>query len=155
MRILLCCELYSPSVGGVQQVMQQLAERLVVRGHEVTIATTKLPTRLFSELNGVTIREFKISGNLVRGMEGTVAEYRRFVTSQSFDVIMIKAAQQWTFDALWPVLSEIKAGKVFVPCGFSSLYEPAYAEYFRQLPRILQQFDHLIFYASDYRDINF
>ena len=72
MRILLCCELYSPSVGGVQQVIQQLAERLVVRGHEVTIATTKLPTRLFSELNGVTIREFKISGNLVRGMEGTV-----------------------------------------------------------------------------------
>ena len=70
MRILLCCELYSPSVGGVQEVMQQLAERLVVRGHEVTVATTKLPTRLFSELNGVTIREFKISGNLVRGMEG-------------------------------------------------------------------------------------
>lgn len=155
MRILLCCELYSPSVGGVQQVIQQLAERLVVRGHEVTIATTKLPTRLFSELNGVTIREFKISGNLVRGMEGTVAEYRRFVTSHPFDVIMIKAAQQWTFDALWPVLSDIKSGKVFVPCGFSSLYEPAYAEYFRQLPRILQQFDHLIFYASDYRDINF
>jgi glycosyltransferase involved in cell wall biosynthesis len=155
MRILLCCELYSPSVGGVQKVMQQLAERLVVRGHEVTVATTKLPTRLFSELNGVTIREFKISGNFVRGMEGKVAEYRRFVTAQSFDVIMIKAAQQWTFDALWPVLSEIKAGKVFVPCGFSGLYEPAYAEYFRQLPRILPQFDHLIFYASDYRDINF
>jgi glycosyltransferase involved in cell wall biosynthesis len=155
MRILLCCELYSPSVGGVQEVMQQLAERLVVRGHKVTVATTKLPTRLFSELNGVTIRGFRISGNLVRGIEGKVAEYRRFVTSQQFDVIMVKAAQQWTFDALWPVLSEIKAGKVFVPCGFSGLYEPAYAEYFRQLPRILPQFDHLIFYASDYRDINF
>ncbi|MCG3771057.1 MAG: D-inositol-3-phosphate glycosyltransferase [Nitrosomonadaceae bacterium] len=126
-----------------------------MRGHEVTVATTKLPTRLFSKLNGVTIREFKVSGNLVRGMEGNVAEYRRFVTTQPFDVIMVKAAQQWTFDAMWPVLSEIKAGKVFVPCGFSGLYEPAYAEYFRQLPRILQQFGHLIFYASDYRDINF
>lgn len=135
--------------------MKQLAERLVVRGHEVTVATTELPTRLFGELNGVTIREFKISGNLVRGMEGKVAGYRRFVTSQPFDVIMVKAAQQWTFDALWPVLSEIKAGKVFVPCGFSGLYEPAYAEYFRQLPPILKKFDHLIFYASDYRDINF
>ncbi|MEP6957175.1 MAG: glycosyltransferase family 4 protein [Nitrospirota bacterium] len=155
MRILLCCEFYSPSVGGVQEVMQQLAERLVVRGHEVTVATTELPTRLFGELNGVTIREFKVSGNLVRGMEGKVTGYRRFVTSQPFDVIMVKAAQQWTFDALWPVLSKIKAGKVFVPCGFSGLYEPAYAEYFRQLPHILQQFDHLIFYGSDYRDINF
>jgi L-malate glycosyltransferase len=155
MRILLCCELYPPSVGGVQEVMKQLAERLVLRGHQVTVATTKLPTRFFSELNGVQIREFKISGNFVRGMEGKVEEYHRFVTSQAFDVIMVKAAQQWTFDALWPVLSKVKAGKVFVPCGFSGLYEPAYAEYFRQLPPILQQFDHLIFYASDYRDINF
>jgi glycosyltransferase involved in cell wall biosynthesis len=155
MRILLCCELYSPSVGGVQEVMRQLAERLVVRGHEVMVATTELPIRHFGKLNGVTIKEFKISGNLVRGMEGKVAEYRRFVTSQPFDVMLVKAAQQWTFDALWPVLSEIKARKVFVPCGFSRLYEAAYAEYFRQMPRILQQFDHLIFYASEYRDIHF
>ncbi len=68
---------------------------------------------------------------------------------------MVKAAQQWTFDALWPVLSEIKCGKVFVPCGFSGLYEPLYRGYFRDLPAILRQFDHLIFYASDYRDVNF
>ena len=155
MHILLCCELYSPSVGGVQEVMQQLAERLVVRGHKVTVATTELPTRCFGSLNGVTIREFKISGNLMRGLEGKVSAYRHFITSQPFDVIMVKASQQWTFDALWPVLSKIKAAKVFVPCGFSGFYEPAYSEYFRQLPGILRQFDHLIFYASDYRDINF
>jgi glycosyltransferase involved in cell wall biosynthesis len=155
MRILFCCEFYSPSVGGVQEVIKQLAERLVVRGHEVTVATTELPTRCFGSLNGVTIREFKISGNLMRGLEGRISAYRRYITSQPFDVIMVKAAQQWTFDALWPVLSKIKAAKVFVPCGFSGFYEPAYSEYFRQLPGILRQFDHLIFYASNYRDINF
>lgn len=155
MRILFGCEFYAPSIGGVQEVMRQLAERLVMRGHEVTVATTELPTRRFSELNGVAIREFRVSGNLARGMEGQVAGYRRFVASQPFDVIMVKAAQQWTFDALWPELPKIKAAKVFVPCGFSCLFEPAYAEYFQQIPGVLQQFDHLIFYASDYRDINF
>jgi glycosyltransferase involved in cell wall biosynthesis len=155
MRILFGCEFYSPSVGGVQEVMRQLAERLVLRGHDVTVATTELPGRLSNTLNGVKVREFRISGNLTCGIKGKVAEYRRFVTSQAFDLILIKAAQQWTFDALWPVVSNIRAKKIFIPCGFSCLHEPAYAEYFDLLPRILDQFDHLIFYASDYRDINF
>lgn len=155
MRILFCCELYAPSVGGVQEVIRQIAERLVKRGHDVIVATTKLPSRDFNELNGVKIREFKVTGNLVRGMAGEMDAYRRFVTSNAFDVIMIKAAQQWTFDAIWPVLPQIRACKVLIPCGFSNFYEPAYAEYFRQMPGILRRFDHLIFYASDYRDINF
>ena len=155
MRILLGCEFYPPSVGGVQEVMRQLAERLVLRGHDVTVATTDLPERLSDTLNGVKIRGFKVSGNFARGINGEVAEYRRFVTSHDFDLILIKAAQQWTFDALWPDLPKLQAGKVFIPCGFSGLYEPAFAEYFDLLPQVLRQFDHLIFYASDYRDIDF
>ena len=66
--------------------------------------------------------------------EGRSGEYRQFVTDTAFDVVMIKAAQQWTFDALWPVLSRIPGRKVFIPCGFSCLYEPDYADYFRELP---------------------
>lgn len=155
MKILFCCEFYAPSVGGVQEVMRQLAERLVVRGHSVTVATTAIPTREFKDLNGVQIQEFSISGNLANGMKGDLEGYRQFVTAGAFDVVMIKAAQQWTFDALWSVLSRIPGGKVFIPCGFSCLYEPAYADYFRELPVILRQFDHLIFYASEYRDILF
>jgi len=155
MKILFCCEFYAPSVGGVQEVMRQLAERLVVRGHSVTVATTAISGRRFKDLNGVHIQEFSISGNLVRGMKGDLDGYRRFVTAGSYDVVMIKAAQQWTFDALWPVLSMIAGGKVFIPCGFSCLFEPDYVNYFRELPTILRQFDHLIFYASEYRDIRF
>lgn len=155
MRILLCGERYAPSVGGVQEVLKQLAERFVRRGHDVTMATSKLGNRYFSELNGVKIKEFEVAGNQVRGMVGEVEEYRRFVVEGSYDVIMIKAAQQWTFDALWPVLSDIKAGKVFIPCGFSRLYEPEFAKYFQELPCVLRQFEHLIFYATDYRDIEF
>lgn len=155
MKILLCCEFYAPSVGGVQEVMKQLAERLVARGHAVTIATSAMSTREFKHLNGVQIQEFTVSGNLVNGMKGNVTAYRQFVTTGDFDVVMIKAAQQWTFDALWPVLDDIPGSKVFIPCGFSCLHEPAYSDYFRQLPSVLKRFDHLIFYASQYRDIEF
>jgi glycosyltransferase involved in cell wall biosynthesis len=155
MKLLLACEFYFPSVGGVQEVMRQLAERLVARGHDVTVATTKLAERDFAQLNGVKIAEFAVMGNLVRGMQGDVTGYREFVVGFGADALMVKAAQQWTFDALWPVLSDIKSRKVLIPCGFSGLFEPAYENYFKQLPEVLAQWDHLIFYAKNYRDINF
>lgn len=155
MRLLFCCEFYYPSVGGVQEVMRQIAERMVQIGHEVTVATTRLAERTFCEYNGVHIAEFGVTGNLVRGIKGEVKRYRDFVTQFQCDAILIKAAQQWTFDALWPVLDQINARKVFIPCGFSGLYEPTYGQYFLDLTDILKKFDHLIFYAECYRDINF
>lgn len=155
MKILFCCEFYAPSVGGVQEVMRQIAQRLVDYGHEITVATSKLSERTFTELAGVKIQEFDVAGNAVRGIVGEQERYRDFVIKGNFDVVMIKAAQQWTFDALWPVLDQIDIPKVFIPCGFSGLYEPGYAEYFRQMPDVLNKFDHLIFYASEYRDIDF
>lgn len=155
MRFLFCCEFYFPSVGGVQEVVRQVAEHLVSWGHEVTVATTRLSTRDFTEHNGVRIVEFGAAGNLVRGMSGEIESYRKFVINFPCDALMIKAAQQWTFDALWPVLDNIKARKVFIPCGFSGLYEPAYSDYFVDIVPILRKFDHLIFYADQYRDTNF
>lgn len=155
MRILFCCQFYSPSIGGVQEVIRQLAERLVKRGHELTVATTKLPLRDFTSLNGVAIKEFNVTGNWVSGMTGDVEAYQNYVCNENFDVLMIYAAQQWTFDALWPVLDKCVSAKVFVPCGFSGLYEPGYAKYFEALSPILKKFDHLIFNATKYRDIDY
>jgi len=154
MRILLACEFYFPSTGGVQEVVRQVAERLVERGHRVSVATSDLPGRKAMEMNGVSIVPFKASGNLVRGMSGDVEDYRRFVLQADYDVFMVKAAQQWTFDALLPVLERMHKPKVFIPCGFAGLFEPAYADYYRAMPAALRRFDHLIFYASHYRDID-
>ena len=155
MRILFCSEFYAPSVGGVQEVMRQIAERLVKKGHDVTIATSKLDNRHFKVLNGVNIHEFNVFGNWVSGMSGEVEAYRKFLLTFDYDVLMIKAAQQWTFDATWEIIDSIKQPKVFIPCGFSSLYEKKYAKYYEKIPEVLKSFDHLIFYASKYRDIDF
>jgi len=154
MRILLASEFYPPSVGGVQEVMRQLGERFVAHGHEVTIATTYLPERQSRALGGVRIEEFRVGGNLVRGLTGEVERYRAHVLEADYDVFMVKAAQQWTFDALTPVLDRIAKPKVFVPCGFSGLFLSEYAEYFAKMPEWLRKWDRLIFYATDYRDIN-
>lgn len=135
--------------------MRQIAERMVARGHEVTVATTKLAARHFSELNGVHIKEFGITGNSAGRIVGEVERYRQFVLDFPADAILIKAAQQWTFDALLPILDRIHSRKVFIPCGFSGLHNPAFAQYFRELPKHLAAFDRLIFYANQYRDIDF
>ena len=135
--------------------MRQIAIRLVGRGHQVTVATSHLPERESRNMNGVRIAEFKVEGNLVRGMSGEVDAYRDYVLKGEYELFMVKAAQQWTFDALTPVLDRITKPKLFVPCGFSGLLLPEYAAYFSKMPEWLRKWDRLIFYATDYRDINF
>jgi glycosyltransferase involved in cell wall biosynthesis len=139
----------------VQEVIRQVAEQMVMAGHDVTVATSTHPARAAQLHNGVRIREFRIGGSFVDGIFGEADSYRNFVTDFDGDAILVKAAQQWSFDALWPVLDSIKARKVFIPCGFSGLYEPAFASYFAKMPEILRKFDHLIFYSGKYRDIDF
>ena len=155
MRLLLCCESYPPSRGGVQEVMRQLAERFVVMGHDVTVATSWHPKRKSTVVNGVKIRDFRAGGKLAHALNGEIEQYRKFVECFDGDAILIMAAQQWSFDALWPVLDKVRPRKVFIPCGFSCLYELEFVEYFKQLPDILRKFDHLIFNAERYRDIEF
>jgi|SRR5579871_3250170 len=156
MKVLFCCESYWPHRGGVQEVIRQIAERMAAAGHEISVAARIHPDRKEVDVhNGVRIHSFDVKGSLVAGIRGETDRYRKFVIDFDGDAILIKAAQQWSFDALWPVLDQIMVRKVFVPCGFSSLYEPAFADYFRKMPQILRKFDHLIFYAEHYRDIDF
>ena len=155
MKILHTVEYYTPSVGGAQEVVRQISERLVQRGHQVTVATTAHPLRNHKNINGVMIEEFKISGNAVRGFDGEIERYQEFLVSGDFDIMMNYAAQQWAMDLIFPVLGHIPYRKIMIPCGFSGLFDPAYQAYFAQMPDIMRGYDHLVFHADDYRDTNF
>ncbi len=156
MKILFGAQFYTPSIGGVQEVMRQLAEAMVRQGHDVTIATAFDANRDFDVLNGVKIKQFAVTGNLANGLAGDVDAYQEFAVQGEFDLLMVMAAQQWSFDALWPVLDQMpNTRKVFIPCGFSGLYDPLFADYFQDMPGILAKFDHLVFHATEYRDIDF
>jgi glycosyltransferase involved in cell wall biosynthesis len=154
MKILHAVEFYHPSVGGAQEAVRRLSERLAGFGHDVTVATSRLPGRT-DTLNGVRIAEFDVSGNLARGLRGEVDSYRNFVRGGKFDVVMTYAAQQWTTDALVPLLGEAFARKVLVPCGFSGLHAPAYREYFESMKDWIRKFDACVFLSETYQDIEF
>lgn len=155
LKILFCVEFYYPSLGGAQEVVRQLAERFAQRGHSVSVATSHIESRHFDVHNGVRILEFVVSGNRVRGFQGEVDRYQAFLESGQFDIVLFYAAQQWTFDAAWPVMRSICAPKVLVPCGYSCLFEPAYKEYFVELPAVLRAMDCMVYHAQDYRDVQF
>lgn len=155
-RVLLCCEHYPPSVGGVQEVMRQIAERLAADGVDVTVATSPHPDRSPDTVrNGVRVVSFAIAGNWAKGMKGPIEQYRTFLRQGHFDALLIKAAQQWTFDAAIDVMPDLPCRKLFIPCGFSGLHDPLYAAYFQQMSQWLRRLDGLIFYANEYQDIAF
>ena len=155
MKILHTVEFYHPSIGGMQEVVKQLSERLVLLGHDVTVATTKMSERKESCIKGVKISEFSISGSFVRGLKGDIEKYEKFLIESDFDVIVNFAAQQWATDIALSVLDKIKAKKIFVPTGFSGLYAPEYVEYFKNMKTWMKQYDMNIFLSEDYRDVNF
>lgn len=155
MRVLHAVELYRPSVGGAQTVVLQVSERLVARGHEVTVATTALPEREAGELDGVRVVGFDVSGNAVAGLSGDVEGYHRFVCEGDFDVMMVYAAQQWTLDALLDVIDEVPFPVVVAPCGFSALGDEAWEGYFDTLPERLAHAAALLTHSETYQDARF
>jgi L-malate glycosyltransferase len=155
MKILHTVEFYHPSVGGAQEVVKQISERLVRRGHEVTVATTTVAARTGDTVNGVRIRAFPIAGNAVRGYSGPTEEYQAFLQDSRFDVMMNYAAQQWTADLAFPVLSRLAYPGIFATCGFSNLARPDYKGYFEAMPLTLRAYRQIVLHSSTYRDAAF
>ena len=155
MNILLCCEHFHPSVGGVQKMMYEIGLRFVMKGHRVSVATSWRADRKLDSVDGMSIHSFKVSGNAVSGMSGEVGRYQSFLIGGKFDFLLVMAAQQWTFDAMLPVLDRIPYRKLHIPCGYSGFYLRKYRDYFRDMETHLRKFDQLIYNSTDYRDINF
>lgn len=154
MKILFTVEFYEPRKGGVEQVVKQLAEGFAKKGHQVSVATSYAIERNFAELNGVRVESFKLGGNLAKGFIGASDEQARYqqYLKGDFDVVINYAAQNWSTDLTFAVLSQIKAKKVLIPCGYSGLRNPVYQSYFAQLPAYLRQYDSLVYMSMNYQD---
>jgi L-malate glycosyltransferase len=154
-KILHTVQLYWPVIGGSEEGVRQVSERLAARGHDVTVATARHPDRRERVINGVTVEGFDIAGNAVLGIRGDVDRYQQFILRGGFDIVLNYAAQTWATDLVFPVLDRIRARKVLVPCGYSGLDDPRYAGYFAALPDLLRRYDRIIYLSPRYRDAVF
>jgi glycosyltransferase involved in cell wall biosynthesis len=142
-------------MGGSGEVVREVSERLVARGHDVTVATSTLEERSSREHAGVSIVEFPISGNLAGGFRGDTNGYLDFLRTANVDLMMNYALQQWTADLALLAAPELTYGKVMTTCGLSGLHMPAFDSYFRYLHFHLRHFDRLIFHSASYRDAEY
>ena len=155
MDILLCCEHFYPSVGGVQKMMHEIGVRFIKNGHKVTVATSWRKDRISNTINGIKIKPFRIKGNAVSKIKGDIRTYQEFLINSKFDFLIVIAAQQWTFDAMLPILDDITYKKLHIPCGYSCFYNRKFKKYYKNMEKYLNKFDELIYNASNYRDINY
>ena len=155
MRIYHCVESYHPSVGGMQEVVKQLSERMVNMGHEVYVLTRSHPDRNFSEYHGVKIIDFKIEGNPFEAHTSEEMRYVDFLKNIEGDIITFFAAQQWATNLALDHLQNLKAKKISVPTGYSGLYNPALKTYFEKMKSWIHKYDMNVYLSKDYRDINF
>lgn len=157
MNILICCEFFYPSVGGAQKVCEELAYNFLKRGHKVTVATSRFNKKLKKNeiKKNIKIKRFEIRGNLIRGIKGEKKSYQNFLLKNKFDIVFIYAAQQWTFDLIFPIIDQIEAELFFAPCGFSKLNSTFYKSYYLKLPKILKKFKVNILHSENYIDTMF
>jgi glycosyltransferase involved in cell wall biosynthesis len=60
MRVLFTLEYYTPHIGGAEVLFKNLCERLVTKGHDITVVTLRLPgTLAFEVINGVKVHRVK------------------------------------------------------------------------------------------------
>jgi len=172
LRILNTVEFYYPSVGGAQNVVREISERLAKRGHEIVVATSYLEDRNFSDLNGVKIEQFALTGSIVKGTQSTKpsvqmkAEFDRylaFIGTGKFDVMFNYAAQQWATDCALISVMKKEAARVNImaTCGFSGMIDidtvrGEYKKYFEALlPPALNSYDALVFHSAIYQDYEY
>ena len=61
----------------------------------------------------------------------------------------------WATDVALGLVPSLRSKVVFVPTGFSGLFDPTYARYFEQMPGWLRSADVNVFLSDDYRDVEF
>ncbi len=135
MRILHTAATYSPSLDGVAEVVTNISERLAKRGHDIHVATSAFDSHGTSEkYRGVYIHRFSAKGNSVSGMHGQVEEYRAFVGSGDWDIVVNHCLQTWPTDAILSSVKDYRWPSVLVTHGLS-IDTGAFKDYYLDIPR--------------------
>lgn len=100
MKILIVVESYLPKFCGMTSVTRYLAEGLVRKGHEVTIATQShfADDKMEETINGVFIKRSAIDRSLLKTPVGDLSTFVDYVISCPKDAIVVECLGSLTFD---------------------------------------------------------
>ncbi len=146
MKILHAIKSYSPLSGGMYEVVKQISENLIKKGHDVTIASGGQPNNYKGDIK---VEFFDLS------QTGNDKKYQDYLINSDYEIITNFAATQPLTDLALPILNKVKSKKVFVPTSFGGIVSKIHKKYFEQMKIWIKNYDLLIFLSNDYYDINF
>ncbi len=111
MRALHVVHRYYPHVGGSEEVVRQLSERLSVRGHEVRVLTRWTRTGRYGEVGGVEVLPFRGPRQYVE---------RLGELTPTADILMVYG--YWY--AKWLPFADVQCPVVYFPVGFDAWDRP-------------------------------
>jgi glycosyltransferase involved in cell wall biosynthesis len=103
-------------------------------------------------VDGVNVRQFKITGNLEVGIRGEVDAYRDFVRQARPDVMMNYNSHAWPTDLIRDLLPRLPFAKVLNPVCFS-LRDVYPDDYNQALPSMLSNYDAIVYMSEQGRDL--
>ena len=169
MKVLLTTPTYPPFNSGLGNAVHRQAVALADRGYEVTVATGGTARTTRADASGIRVEQFAVTGAdyLRNPIRGDVESYKRFLTTERHDVMLMHGWQTWSTDIPLMDLPAIKARKFvcshcistnmwlsYIPLrslAFYLLWRP----YWWALPRRMRQLDGVIFLADQGDDTRF
>lgn len=166
-RILITSFTFAPHKNGVSNVVYAHAKGLVSKGYDVTVATGYDQNRSFEQIQGIKIRQFKVSGSgsLRSKYSGQIEEYMRFVRKFDGDAILCHCWQIWSTDLACKIFPELDLKKILVSHGVSAtrlvwsikglINRLCWQPYISSMPKLLSAFDHVVLLSNKFDRLAF
>jgi glycosyltransferase involved in cell wall biosynthesis len=139
-RILHTANTYAPSLDGVAEIVRHISERMAGRGHEVHVATATVDSNSScAQLNGVQVHRFKVRGSFALGVYGEAEQYREFVRSGNWDILVNHSLHVWPTDLLLGEISSYAWPSILVTQGLVDECT-SYKEYYSMVPLYLTSY---------------
>jgi 1,2-diacylglycerol 3-alpha-glucosyltransferase len=169
MRILITSPTYPPFNSGLGNAVARQASSLARAGHEIVVATSGSERRTKEDVSGVRVETFVLrgAGSLIQPIRGDVSSYLDFLRSDSCDVVLLNAWQNWATDLALDNLNDISGRKyVFSHCISTNVFfqqQPLrsliryllWRPYWWRMSHFLKALDGIIFLADAGSDSRF
>ena len=153
MKVLFTSFAYFPETSGVPIVVQNLAESLVKRGHQVGVVTCMngkdLPAH--ETINGVDVSRFNFGIDIFKRPKGDYSSYIEFVKAYPKDILVLECVQCFTTDILLPHLQHMDCKTILHSHGGPGVSMPLFGwegNVFHSIGHIYNWFFYKYYYGK-------
>ncbi len=122
-KILLFCDYFLPSIGGVELFMSELGKQLQTQGYSIDVMCRWLPNRMSNEIDGMKIIDWKIEVEETKSLNtDLIREAAKYLdNSDYFAIITLSQPDNWVGQTIY--LTKKQQNLIFLPSVRKELIE--------------------------------